>query len=122
MGILDGGARPTLVVNVAVPSLPPAVTHWAKSVLLSRTLWFNAISGLVALLDEKDILKVLPASWHDKEVAAVLVGNMLLRFATVRPVAFTGPGTTLGVKVDNLSATTPTVVPAAPASQPEVLQ
>lgn len=56
--------------------------------------WFNLASVLVLLLQEKDILVVIPEQYHATLTAIVVAINMILRFTiTTRPVGITS-GTT----------------------------
>lgn len=77
-----------------------AETYLAKSVFVSKTMWFNAISLLIAVLSATDIIPLFPSSWAPRIAGLVAVANLFLRFVTVRPVAFVAPNATLPISVD----------------------
>ncbi len=56
----------------------------SKSIWLSKTFWFNAITGGLAILDQ--ITPVLPASVQAALPTVILIGNIALRFLTTQPV------------------------------------
>jgi hypothetical protein len=55
-----------------------------KPFWLSRTLWFNVITGGLAILDQ--LTPVLPASVQAALPTVILVGNLILRWITDQPV------------------------------------
>lgn len=76
--------------------------YFAKSALVSKTLWFNIVALIVAAAQSKDILALLPPKYLGVTAAIITLGNMILRFNSVRPIAFLTPRDTVGVPVPNL--------------------
>lgn len=60
---------------------------------LSKTLWFNAISLIVLILDTVQLngATVLPSAWLPYIGLAVVVGNAVLRWLTGTPLAGSPP-------------------------------
>lgn len=56
----------------------------AKSIWLSKTFYFNLVTGGLAILDQ--LTPVLPASVQAALPTVILVGNVILRFLTDSPV------------------------------------
>jgi hypothetical protein len=83
----------------------PTQTYYAKSVLLSKTIWINAAVAILALLEVREIIDVLPAGWLRYVPAVVAVLNILMRPLAVRPVAMIKPGETQAVVVESLPKT-----------------
>jgi len=81
---------------------PQAVTYWAKSILVSRTFWINAISLVVSVLSATDVIAVIPARYAPMVAALVAALNIYLRTITVRPVALIAPSATEQVLVEKL--------------------
>jgi hypothetical protein len=55
----------------------------AKSILLSRTFWFNVIAGVIGICQSEGLLAAIPAPWGP---VIVMVGNLVLRYVTTKPV------------------------------------
>ena len=93
------------------PSPAPSirqVTYFAVSFLTSRTFWVNLFMFLAAASSMTEFTTIIPAPWLPKIMAVIALGNLWLRFNTVRPIAFIAPGETQAVLV-------PRVGPPAPA-------
>jgi hypothetical protein len=93
------------------PSPAPSirqVTYFAVSFLASRTVWVNFFAFLAAASTLTEFTNVIPVPWQKPFFALVALGNLWLRFNTVRPIAFIAPGETQAVLV-------PRVGPPAPA-------
>jgi hypothetical protein len=89
---------------------PSTVTYWAISILSSRTFWLNAAAFLVAVLSATDVLPIIPARFLPTSTAIVAALNIVLRFATVRPVALILPGTTKAIAVAKIDPPAPATV------------
>jgi len=90
---------------------PPAdhlVTYWAISVLSSHTMWFNAISFALMALDLNEVTAIIPPRFAPLQLAITALGNMYLRFVTVRPVAFIPAGASVPVDVPRIVTPPPT--------------
>lgn len=61
----------------------------AKSILASKTFWFNALAGLYAFAQSQGLIAAIPAPWGE---FIVLGGNMLLRLVSAQPVTLSLPG------------------------------
>jgi len=63
-----------------------------KKIHKSWTMWFNAISGsLIVILPSLEtsfpqLQDYLPHNLYQYAMAAIIVGNMVLRFKTVKPL------------------------------------
>lgn len=66
----------------------------AKSILVSKTFWFNVVAALAVLLDTQDFMNVIPAVVQPYMLAIVTAGNVILRVNTVQPVAMKMPDAT----------------------------
>ena len=58
----------------------------AKSILLSRTFWLNALTGIAALLAALSGSDVIPPAFAPYLVTALAVVNIALRVVTTQPV------------------------------------
>lgn len=81
------------------PLPPPVVYARAVSILNSRTFWLNAGAllivigpAMVQVLSAEEVRSVIPAKFMPAVQAVLAAINILLRIATVRPVAFIGSG------------------------------
>jgi len=91
------------------PIVPaPTVTYFAISILSSRTVWLNAVAGVVAILSLTEVVVLVPLKFMPLYSAVLAVANIGLRAITVRPVAFIAPGQTVPIPVVKLP-----VIPAA---------
>ena len=86
------------------------VTYWAVSVFSSRTFWLNAVMLLVGVLSATEVLTIIPPRLQPMASALVAVLNIILRIATVRPVAFIAPGETQQVLVNKIDPPPPASV------------
>jgi hypothetical protein len=98
---------------------PPerTVSYYAISLFSSRTFWVNALAfgvaagpEIVALLSSSDVKALVPARWMPVYGMALAVLNIILRKATVRPVALIAPGDTKPVPVARIGPPDPPVV------------
>jgi hypothetical protein len=89
---------------------PPTVTYWAISLFSSRTFWWNAANGILALLSLSEVTTLIPARFLPLQLAVVAMVNMYLRTVTVRPVAMIAPGATTPVQVVKIDPPAPPVV------------
>ena len=55
----------------------------AKSALASKTLWFNVLSGALAVADHVAGIGLLRGDWP---LAINIIGNAALRFLTKQPI------------------------------------
>ncbi len=63
------------------------MNFWAeKSLFASRTFWFNAAAGIVAILSASDVVKIIPTRYGPITSAAVAIINIILRLYTSEPV------------------------------------
>lgn len=77
-------------------------TYFAMSVFNSRTMWLNTIALLVAVLSMSEVLVLIPPAYLPIYTMVTAVLNMILRTQTVRPVAFTSPGSVTATQVDKI--------------------
>ena len=91
---------------------PPVATveYWAVSVLSSRTMWLNAAALVVAVSSLSEVLTIIPPRVMPTYSAVVAVLNLILRFATVRPVALIPLGATKAVDVPRIGPPAPPLV------------
>ena len=89
---------------------PPVVTYWAISVFSSRTFWWNAANGILAVLSLTEVTTLIPPRWLSLQVAVVAAVNLYLRTVTVRPAVFIAPGTTAPVDVPRIDPPPPPLV------------
>jgi len=99
----SGAARPAATPPVTVP----VVNYWAVSVFSSKTFWVNVASFLVAALSLTEVVSIIPPQHAPKVAAGLAILNIWLRTATVRPVAFISPGTTVSVAVPKIGPPAP---------------
>lgn len=58
-----------------------------KSILSSKTVWFNTVVFLIGVLALPEFVHVLPASWLPYDVLGGAVGNLILRiYFTSQPI------------------------------------
>lgn len=62
----------------------------AKSIWQSRTLWLNALTLLLVLLDAVVLHEAIPAEWVRYALVANAVANAGLRLITNQPIALKG--------------------------------
>jgi hypothetical protein len=86
------------------------VRYWAISVLSSRTVWFNAANFLVAALSLSEVVTLIPPRFLSLQAAIVALINVYLRTVTMRPVAFSAPGSVTPVEVQRLGPPPPPIV------------
>ena len=55
----------------------------AKSILLSRTFWFNVLAGAIGVCQAQGIFTAIPDPWGP---LVVMLGNIALRYITTQPV------------------------------------
>jgi hypothetical protein len=97
-------------VSLTDPRPPPeTVTYWAISLFSSRTFWWNAANGLLAVLSLSDVVAVIPPRFLPLQLALASVVNLYLRSVTVRPVAWIAAGTTTPVDVPRIAVPPPAV-------------
>jgi len=77
-------------------------TYFAKSILASKTFWFNFAALVLALAEAKEFIDVLPAGALKYVPAVVSVVNILLRLGSVRPVAMIAPSETKPIPVKSI--------------------
>jgi hypothetical protein len=51
-----------------------------KSILLSKTFWFNFVTGLLSALAAADVTAILPATLLKYVPAILVIGNIVLRY------------------------------------------
>lgn len=84
-------------------------TYFAMSVFNSRTMWLNAIAVLVAILSMSEVLVLVPPRYLPVYTMLTAVLNMILRTQTVRPVAFSSPGSATPVQVTKIDPPAPKI-------------
>lgn len=89
---------------------PPTVTYFAISLFQSRTFWWNAANGIVALLSLTEVTSIIPPRFLSLQLAIVAGVNLWLRTVTVRPVAIIAPGTVQPVLVPKVGPPSPPLV------------
>jgi len=89
---------------------PPTVTYWAISLFSSRTFWWNAANGILALLSLTEVTSIIPPRFLSLQIAVAAAVNLYLRTVTVRPVAFIAPGGTQPVTVAKVGPPDPPTV------------
>lgn len=82
-------------------------TYFAMSVLNSRTMWLNVIPIVVGILSMTDVVALIPSHYMPMYTMIVAALNMILRTQTVRPVAFSSPGSVTPVQVAKLTPPAP---------------
>lgn len=65
----------------------------AKPWYKSRTMWFNLLNVVLMIASLTEIITIIPVEWVDYWLAAVAVGNILLRMDTSRPLVLKNPYT-----------------------------
>lgn len=60
---------------------------WYKS----RTMWFNLLNVVLMIASLTEIINIIPVEWTDYWIAAVAVGNILLRMDTSKPLVLKNP-------------------------------
>jgi hypothetical protein len=88
--------------EIAVTPAAPTVTYFARSILTSRTAQFATLTVIVGVLSLPEVLALVPLGALPTVMAVVGVINFLLRVITVRPVAWSLPGTVTAVTVEKL--------------------
>ena len=58
---------------------------------MSRTMWFNLLNVGLMIASLTEIINIIPVEWVDYWLAAVAVGNILLRMDTSRPLVLKNP-------------------------------
>jgi hypothetical protein len=58
-----------------------------KSLFASRTFWFNAAVGVVAILSADNVVKIIPPRYAQFASALVAAINIILRLYTSEPVS-----------------------------------
>ena len=71
--------------------LPPERVA-AISIFNSRTFWINALAILVPVLSLTEVVVLIPPAYMPIYAAVLAGANIVMRTATVRPVAFIAPG------------------------------
>lgn len=84
-------------------------TYWAMSVFNSRTMWLNAIGILVGVLSMTEVITLIPPRHLPIYTMIMAVLNMVLRTQTVRPVAFSAPGSVTPTQVTKIDPPAPTM-------------
>jgi hypothetical protein len=85
-------------------------TYFAISLFSSRTFWVAALTLLIGLVAEPEIVALIPLSALPRVLVGVGLVNMVLRKLTVRPVVISVPGTTQPVEVPKIGPPAPPVV------------
>lgn len=79
------------------------VRYTAKSFAVSKTLIFNVVALVLAVLGMTELQDLLTPSQVALITGTVIpIGNMILRVYSVRPLAFVKPGQTKVVQVEKL--------------------
>jgi hypothetical protein len=89
--------------EIADAPAAPTVTYFARSILTSRTAQFATLTLLAGVLSLPEVLALIPLRYMPMLLAVVGVINFLLRTLTVRPVAWSLPGTVTAVTVEKLT-------------------
>lgn len=55
--------------------------------LKSKTMWFNLITGVLAVLALPEIVALIPATYLGKLLIINAVGNLILRMLTNQPLS-----------------------------------
>lgn len=91
---------------MALMPLPPERVT-AISIFNSRTFWINALALVVPILSLTEVLVLVPLKYMPVYTAVVAGANILMRTATVRPVAFIAPGALKAVAIPPPAPSTP---------------
>lgn len=97
----------------ALDASPPErayINAWAISVLSSRTIWWNAANGLIAVLALAEVTAIVPVRFLPIQVAVVSIVNLYLRTTTTRPVAFVPLGETKVIQLPKIDPPAPPVI------------
>lgn len=78
------------------------VDYYAISIFASKTFWFNALTVIVMLLNQADVVALIPPEYTGLVAAVVCAINILLRTQTERPVAMIPPNEVKPVEVKRL--------------------
>jgi hypothetical protein len=92
-----------MTVKVRDERMYPVPVTYAKSMLTSKTLWFNLLAFLVGLSEITEVTDLLPEAFVRQFWAVIAVANFGLRFMTTQPVAMVPVGETKAVVVDKPS-------------------
>ena len=93
-----------------VPLRPATRTYYAISLFSSRTFWWNAANGTLALLSLSEVTTLIPARFLPLQLAVVAMVNLYLRTVTVRPAALIAPGETKPIVVPKVGPPDPPMV------------
>ena len=77
-------------------------TYVAQSIFVSKTFWATAAALLIAILEQQNVINVIPPAVMPYVSAVLAVANVALRFSSVRPVAMVAPGSVKAVEVPML--------------------
>lgn len=84
-------------------------TYHAVSVLVSRTMWLNALAIGVGVLSLTEVVTLIQPQYMPMYTMIVAALNMILRTQTVRPVAFISAGDTKAVQVAKIDPPAKTI-------------
>lgn len=75
------------IYDQAVAVATKEVPMGTKSIFASKVFWFNALAGLIGFAQQQGLFTMIPEPYGP---AALILGNMALRFFTTQPVTVTG--------------------------------
>lgn len=77
-------------------------TYFAKSIFVSKTFWVNVALIVIALSQDTEAMKLLPAVVKSNLLTIAAVVNVILRYTAKRPVAVIPPGDVQPVAVKSI--------------------
>ena len=93
-----------------IPLRSETRTYYAISLFSSRTFWWNAANGVLAVLSLSEVNVLIPPRFVPLQLAIVAGVNLYLRTVTVRPAVLIPPGETRPITVPKVGPPDPPLV------------